>query len=171
MTLAFLNTGRAGAVFHVYDRLHLDRIPRRYAVEAGRQLTGTWDATADDGRYDLWVLGPNGFHRCFQGDVHAHSMLGVLVGHDIDQAALWVEVANEGDRSRPISIIANAYSHDGPWTAELAPGERRRWRWTLSGQGRWYDFSLTDAAGFLHRFAGRLETGVDGISDPAMGGA
>ncbi|MGN6224670.1 phosphocholine-specific phospholipase C [Pseudoxanthomonas sp.] len=171
MMLTFLNTGRAGAVFHVYDRLHLDRIPRRYAVEAGRQLGGAWDTAADDGRYDLWVLGPNGFHRHFQGDVRADSTLGVRSGYDVAAAALWVEVTNEGDRSRSLSIIANAYRHDGPWAAELAPGQCGQWRWTLSGQGHWYDFSVTAAPGLLYRLAGRLETGADGISDPAMGAA
>ena len=28
------------SVFHVYDKLHLDRIPRRYTVEPGKQLEG-----------------------------------------------------------------------------------------------------------------------------------
>ena len=35
LSLEFRNEGRAGAVFHVYDQLHLERIPRRYTVEAG----------------------------------------------------------------------------------------------------------------------------------------
>lgn len=55
--------------FHVYDENHLDRIPRRYTVGAGHELGGEWDTAADGGRYDLWVLGPNGFHRHFSGDV------------------------------------------------------------------------------------------------------
>jgi phospholipase C len=57
VSLAFRNTGRLGAVFHVYDKLHLDRIPRRYTVEAGKELKDHWDL--DEERYDLWVLGPN----------------------------------------------------------------------------------------------------------------
>src|SRR3546814_9516890 len=60
MQLLFANTGTAAAVFHVYDRLHLDRLPRRYTLEAGTELDGRWDTTADGGAYDLWVLGPNG---------------------------------------------------------------------------------------------------------------
>ena len=38
------------SVFHVYDKLHLDRIPRRYTVEPGKQLEGRWDAAADGGK-------------------------------------------------------------------------------------------------------------------------
>ena len=56
----------AGAVFHVYDRHALDRPPRRYVVGAGDRIDGEWHYDAD-GRYDLWVLGPNGFHRHFAG--------------------------------------------------------------------------------------------------------
>ena len=54
-------------MLHVYDRLHLERGPRRYTVEAGKRLDGIWDTATDHGRYDLWVLGPNGFHRHFAG--------------------------------------------------------------------------------------------------------
>ena len=42
LTLTFNNTGAVGAVFHVYDRLHLDRIPRRYTVEAGKVIPDDW---------------------------------------------------------------------------------------------------------------------------------
>src|SRR5262249_22369138 len=42
VTLTFANSGKAGAVFHVYDKRHLDRIPRRYTVEAGKTITDAW---------------------------------------------------------------------------------------------------------------------------------
>jgi phospholipase C len=70
VTLVFANTGRAGAVFHVYDKHHLDRIPRRYTVEPGKALDDAWVVATDDGgSYDLSVFGPNGFHRHFKGDL------------------------------------------------------------------------------------------------------
>eukprot|EP01032_Pedospumella_encystans_P022129 gene22130-25081_t len=62
LSLEFINSGAAGAVFHVYDKLHLERIPRRYTVEAGKSLSDLWTpAPGDQGKYDLWVLGPNGW--------------------------------------------------------------------------------------------------------------
>jgi len=62
--LLFSNTGTAAAVFHVYDKLNLDRLPNRYMVEPGKTLDDAWNAIADNvGFYDLWVLGPNGFNR------------------------------------------------------------------------------------------------------------
>ena len=172
MTLEFVNAGRAGAVFHVHDRLHPDRVPRRYMVESGRRLDGTWDVPGGEADgYDLWVLGPNGFHRHFRGNTSKDSGIEIRLGYDVAGEALFVDVTNHGDRPRTVSAVANAYRDDGPWTAELAPRQRSQWRWALSGQGRWYDFSVTGAEGFLRRFAGRLETGADGISDPAMGDA
>ena len=63
-----VNAGTAGAVLHVYDRLHLERIPRRYTIEAGKRLIGRPGMPARDaGRYDLWLIGPNGFHRHLHG--------------------------------------------------------------------------------------------------------
>jgi phospholipase C len=64
--LQFSNTGTAAAVFHVYDRLNLDTIPRRFTVEPNKKLTGSWNFTGS-GEYDLWVIDPNGFHRYFTG--------------------------------------------------------------------------------------------------------
>ncbi|MFX8323976.1 phospholipase domain-containing protein, partial [Acinetobacter baumannii] len=66
LTLRFENHGDAGAVFHVYNRLALEQIPRRYTVEAGLALDGLWPLTPG-AAYDLWVLGPNGWHRHFTG--------------------------------------------------------------------------------------------------------
>jgi len=66
----FANTGFAGAVFHVfYDKA----APGSHSAALhGRGGPGCWTTngrSADDGRYDLWVLGPNGFHRHFKGNV------------------------------------------------------------------------------------------------------
>src|SRR5690606_16411433 len=65
--LCFENQGTKGAVYHVYDLLHLDRIPRRYTVEAGKALDDRWDTIADSGAYDLEVFGPNGYFHKFRG--------------------------------------------------------------------------------------------------------
>ena len=65
--LVFGNTGRQASVFHVYDRRNLADLPRRYTVEPAEQLVGAW-TPATNGAYDLWVLGPNGFHRHATGN-------------------------------------------------------------------------------------------------------
>lgn len=63
--LRFVAQG-TGAVFHVYDRQALSQPPRRYTIATGEQLDDEWKFGASD-VYDLWVLGPAGFHRHFVG--------------------------------------------------------------------------------------------------------
>jgi len=171
--LIFANSGAAAAVFHVYDRKHLDAAPRRYTVEAAKQLTGSWDVAADKGAYDLWVLGPNGFHRHFTGTVAASGANPeVQVCYAPAENQVWVKVHNTGTAAASVSIKANAYRTDGPWTLSVAPQGEGVQSWTLADSGGWYDFTVTvtGVAGYSRRFAGRLETGKDSVSDPAMGG-
>ncbi|MGG1948268.1 phosphocholine-specific phospholipase C [Trinickia sp. NRRL B-1857] len=170
--LTFSNTGTAGAVFHVYDKLHLDRAPRRYTVEAGKQISDSWRAMADDaGNYDLWVLGPNGFLREFQGNV-AKGATGpvteVRVCYDPANDAVYLTIMNVGNATSQVTVTSNAYRTDGPWTYAVPAGMQVEPYWTLAASSGWYDFTLTAENGLMRRFAGRIETGKDGISDPAI---
>ena len=80
VTLQFVNDGRQGAVFHVYDMQHLERIPRRYTVEAGKVLEdGAWQTASADGSYDLIVFSSNGFVRTFKGNLAAALVLHPLL--------------------------------------------------------------------------------------------
>ncbi|PTU32320.1 phosphocholine-specific phospholipase C [Stenotrophobium rhamnosiphilum] len=175
--LQFINTGSVGAVFQVYDKLHLERIPKRYTVEAGKMLNDSWSAVLDLGHYDLWVLGPNGFHRHFQGTLNALSLLNgpapeIRVGYDGDNSAIYAELRNSGKAPCTFIIKANAYSKEGPWRYTVKPGETVKPHWSLNSSGRWYDFSvMVDGDNsYARRFAGRVENGRPGISDPAIGG-
>ncbi len=161
----FHNTGRAGAVFHVYDRLHLDRIPRRYTVEAGQTLADQWEvAETDNGQYDFWIYGPNGFLRECTG------RLGVgqaTIRCDVARRALQLVLENHSGRDATFVIRANAYRTDGPVTIDVKNGARKERQLALFKNHNWYDFTVrTD--GFTRRFAGRLETGAHDISDPAV---
>lgn len=171
--LSFSNTGEQGAVFHVYDELNLSRRPRRYAVEAGKLISDAWQAMADNhGKYRLWVLGPNGYHRHFSGDLHAYAsgpQPEIRVCYDHQDNAVAVTIMNMGDFPAEVTVTANAYRNDGPWTYTVAPGMQLEPRWSLDDSHSWYDFTLTMGDHFARRFAGRLESGKDGVSDPAMG--
>ncbi|MFZ2872548.1 phosphocholine-specific phospholipase C [Zavarzinia sp.] len=170
--LRLRNTGKAGAVFHVYDRLHLDRIPRRYMVEAGKQLAASWPTARDAGRYDLWVLGPNGFHRHVTGNAveTAAAKFGPEASLSYDPAhhRLNLTLTNDGTRGCTVLVTANAYEKR-EISQKLAAGSRKVLRLDIADQGNWYDYTVTVSghAGFTRRFAGRMETGRDGISDPA----
>jgi phospholipase C len=175
--LVFANTGRAAAVFHVYDRLRLGELPRRYTVEAGKRLKGQWQP-GPNGTYDLWVLGPNGFHRHFTGN--AQLALGddrarpdVEVGYDADSRELVIKLVNEGGAPCVFTLQPNAYFNAtaGAVQSVVARGEHRITR-SLQSSANWYDFTVKvhKLQGYSRRFAGRLENGLPSLSDPAMGG-
>ena len=164
--LEFINRGAAGAVFHVYDQRHRARIPRRYTVEPQQQLRGVW---ATDGQYDLWVLGPNGFHRRFSGATDGGPE--VRIAHDVAHGEVCARLHNGATAALVFLLAANAYSEPAERRIVVAPGATVEQRWPVSGSGFWYDFSVRvdGVPGYLRRFAGRMETGADGVSDPAMG--
>lgn len=174
--LRFKNDGTQAAVFHVYDRLHLGDVPRRYAIEAGKSYDAKLDVSRDSGRYDLWVLGPNGYHRAFVGDISAQKAAGggaapeIRVCYDEANAQVWLTLINRGSATCTFTVKPNAYRNDGPWTFEVPAGKEVDQHWPVGSQGNWYDFTVTtQQGGFMRRFAGRLENGTHTVSDPTMG--
>ena len=172
--LAFINTGTQGAVLHVYDKLHLDRIPRRYTVEAGKSLKDAWSVSTDRGKYDLCVYGPNGYFRTFTDDGGATAgtaMPEVRVRYEKEKGDIIVSFGNPGAQTCMLTVHDLAYRSGGPRKVEVPPGKMVTHRWSLHGSASWYDFRVTSEAipGYERRFAGRVETGRHGLSDPAMG--
>jgi phospholipase C len=154
--LTFRNPGAAAAVLQVYDRLRLGEVPRRYTVAPGASLVDAWPV----GAYDLQVLGPNGFHRRFVG-----AAAGVEAVAKTDGERIVLTLSNPGATARDV-VVEGAKS----WRVTLAPGETRHHGWpTTHG---WYDLTVRHDGDttWLRRFAGRVETGKDSISDPLMGG-
>ncbi|HRO46897.1 phosphocholine-specific phospholipase C [Agriterribacter sp.] len=166
--LLFENDGKAGAVYHVYDLKHLDRIPRRYTVEAGKSLTDEWNVAEDNAAYDLEVYGTNGYFHKFSGNITAAEP-EIKLKYNHRKGGIAVSLHNPHSVAIPVSMVSNAYGYNVPAAFELAPGKTRRIQWLLANSGNWYDFSIQSGNGFLHRFAGRVETEKHSISDPAMG--
>ncbi|WP_028226482.1 phosphocholine-specific phospholipase C [Paraburkholderia ferrariae] len=175
--LTLMNTGTQGAVLHVYDQHNLAAIPRRYTVGAGKMISDSWtpngNAAPNAGLYSLWVLGPNGFHRLFEGDVSkaaAGDVVDVRVCYNQGSNSVSLTVMNTGSTSATVTINANAYVTFSQ-TYTVDPGNQVEPSWNLDASQSWYDFTLTidGDTSYTRRFAGRLETGKDGVSDPAMG--
>ncbi|ACB96665.1 phosphocholine-specific phospholipase C [Beijerinckia indica] len=191
--LVFANSGYAGAVFHVYDNLHLDQIPRRYAVEPGKVLEDEWTVPdANNGLYDLWVLGPNGFHRHFKGFLQRVRMSNasnpeIGVSYDAQGGGLILQLRNDGTGAVRFTVKSNkiyrpliAFSEPkaGPfpsrgtsWDLTVPAHRPVALYWKLETTGGWYDFAVTSDfdSTFQRRLAGRVETGRHSVSDPAMG--
>lgn len=145
------------AVFHVYDVRDLDAVPARYTVGAGRSLAHPLPS----GAVDLFVLGPNGFHRRLTGETVCFSV------RIEDSGAL--RIKNRTDAPLSIAMSDKAYGAVSE-TIRLAAGETRTLSLDLSPSHGWYDHAF-EADGQTWRIAGHVETGAASWSDPAAGGA
>jgi phospholipase C len=168
VVLRFLNSGPAGAVFHVYDRRKLQDIPRRYTVGAGAQSQGSWQGP----EHDLWVIGPNGFHRHVRGaggpDTPAVTMT-------VDKAGQRLTLTYSNPSSKPCVFTTTPMAYGRALalqTFTVPPQGKAERSWSLAATRGWYDLTATCGLDprFERRFAGRAENGKDSISDPAMGG-
>ena len=153
------------AVFHVYDRRYLERIPRRYTVGPNQELTDEWNCDSPGGAYDLWIRGPNGFHRHFAGDEQSAKTAPRIAWRVVGRK-LRLDVG-----ASPLILRVNpgAYAdHHGAWSAPRGGGAME---WDLRATDGWYDLmiSLDTHPSFLRRLAGRAENGRPGSTDPALG--
>ncbi|MBL8308447.1 MAG: phospholipase C, phosphocholine-specific [Rubrivivax sp.] len=167
LTLNLDNRGRTGAVIHVYDRLNLAAAPRRYTAAVGQTLQDRWPLTAE-GRHDLWLLGPNGWHRHFAGR-GAAAQADVQLETTPEGLVLRLDNPDRGEAR--FSLAAVTYADPAPRVVVLPPRSAQRLVLPLPVH-RWYDWRVTraDDPAFVRRFAGHVENGEASITDPAMHG-
>jgi phospholipase C len=160
--LEFVNRGSSGAVFHVYDLKRPDDPPRRYTVEARKTLASEWPA----GAYDLFVLGPNGFHRRYRGEEAGVSLAFAAVGR---KARL--KLLNASGQTQFVTARPGAYEEKIHviHSAEIPPAQAREFVWDFAPTSGWYDLKVK-VGDFEQRLAGCIEDGSSTTSDPAMGG-
>ncbi|MFF7178553.1 phosphocholine-specific phospholipase C [Streptomyces sp. NPDC008121] len=167
-TLAFGAGAGAGAFFYVTARGRTDG-PWTYTAGAGKTLSDTWNTAYSQGVYDLTVTGPNGFLRGFKGPGRTAGP-EVTARHDAATGSLLLTMTNPGAADVHLTVTqARAYGGQAQ-TFKVAKGATVRHTVDLRGSRRWYDLSVVsdrDAA-FLRRFAGHVETGATGVSDPGI---
>ncbi|MEY9995980.1 phospholipase C [Streptomyces sp. V4I8] len=163
-TLAFASGARAGAAFHVTSGNRTDG-PWTYTTEAGKSIADTWNSAYSNGSYDLTVHGPAGFVRWFKGSNKAAGP-EVTARHTGDDIEL--TFTNKGPSSVRLKI-ANGYGGRAT-TVTVRPGTTVCRTVDLAGSRRWYDLTVTADAdpAFLRRFAGHVDNGRPGVSDPAI---
>jgi phospholipase C len=153
-----------------------------YAVKAGDGITASWQLSDfENSIYHLRIYGPNGFFREFTGTkedpvldvlcLYDHSMIRpeLLTGN------IALQLTNLEDHSQVIEISDNAYKTPNR-NIVLDPSDAKRssqsFVLNLNDTFGWYDFTVKLKGNnlFSKRFAGRVETGKHGKTDPFMGG-
>ncbi|MEV6107280.1 phosphocholine-specific phospholipase C [Streptomyces sp. NPDC051940] len=162
-TVSFSGGERAGACFYVTSTGRKQN-PRSYTAEAGKSISGSW---ATKGAYDISAWGPNGSLARFRGGSLAAGP-EVTARHDAATGNLTLHLANDGSADRHLTLT-NAYG-GASQTFTVRGGETVTHVVDLRASARWFDVSVTDEddAAFLRRFAGHVETGAAGVSDPAL---
>ena len=186
-------TDAAGSPFIVYAYGREIKV-RDYALVAGDQLTDRFPLEDfADGKYDLRVYGPNGFFRAFTGNRNDPPVVIRLdyeradatgsagsgsVGAGMSGAGqagvqklsgrIQLHLTNRDDTPSSLAVeIRDHYSKAAGGTT-LRPGVIQLDPTSHFG---WYDFTVV-YGGYEpveKRYAGRMETGKDSCSDPAMG--
>lgn len=150
-----------------------------FAVKSGDKITAGWPLKDfENSIYHLRGYGPNGFFREFKGSVqdplvdirceYQHSTPPKLTGN-ID-----LTLSNLSESSIQIEITDHSYGNP-PIKKVLTPSSKSSGKSTvtlnLKKQFGWYDFSVKVIGSdlFERRYAGRVETGESGYTDPFMG--
>ncbi|MBV2355350.1 phospholipase C, phosphocholine-specific [Streptomyces sp. J2-1] len=163
-TLTFASGAQAGAAFLVTSGNRADG-PWPYTTEAGKKLTDTWNSAYSGGSYDLTVHGPNGFARSFKGvnKTAGPEVTARPVGDDLELTF------TTGGSATVRLKVTDGYG-GAPATVTVRPGATVRHTVRLASGSRWYDLTVTSEtdAAFRRGFAGHIENGRPGVSDPAL---
>ncbi len=153
-----------------------------YALTSRDSLKDSWPIAAfENDHYHLQVYGPNGFFREFSGngndpelDISCSYQRDAITGKKFTGNLLINLKNTESKGKQEIEIIDNSYG-TGKRALMLNPAGSKQSSSSplmdLSKSFGWYDFSvkLKGSDIFFKRYAGRVETGKAGYTDPAMG--
>jgi phospholipase C len=143
-----------------------------YGLTAGDSVTDVWPLNEfENDNYHLRVYGPNGFYREYKGN-QTDPLLDIACEYQAGPTGnieLKFENLN-GNKSYHVEVTDNAYKTNNH-QKEVKAGMPALLALDLSKSFSWYDFTIRIAGNsqFEQRFAGRVETGRPGFSDPFMG--
>jgi phospholipase C len=166
----------AGCQVHAVGGVSDTMAAATYVVRPGDTLVeGIALSRFTSSRYDIAVHGPNGFYRHFLGSKQARS-IRVACGYERDASRpsafrIALTVQNLSESSKEVVVQGRSYDKDRR-LVKLSAGERKTIFLDIARHHHWYDFSVSSGKDdFQWRYAGRVETGKAGVTDPAMAGA
>jgi len=167
LRLRIENHGRAGACLEL-RAADGGSEPWFFTVTSGAGL----DVRVPLGRaWNLELRGPDGFLRTFKGQI-GPAEIDADLAYDPGRDRVQVVLNNPTAAPRIVEIRGGGrYDHGPPRTVALEPGARVEQAWPVAATAGWYDLLLTTPAApaYARRFAGRLQTGRPGLTDPAIG--
>lgn len=148
-----------------------------YGVKAGDVLTDELNLKDfENERYNLQIVGPNGFYRHFMG---SHKNNGLRIKIYPEQTGLVskklsgnLAMAIENATNQAIELKIEDHKYKTPTQKiKLKANATGRLVLNTSQNNGWYDACVTIIGDedFKHRYAGRIETGKESITDPFMG--
>jgi phospholipase C len=158
--LTFSSGPHAGAQFLITSANRTDG-PWTYTTEAGKTVADSWNPIYSAGVTDLTVHGPNGFLRTFKGK--PATALEITARENPRTGT--VDLTITSGTARTLTITS---AYDGKKkTLDVAKGNTT---YAITTTTHWYDVSITtaDDPTYLRRYAGHVETGTPGLTDPAI---
>lgn len=158
----------SGAPFTVYGVNEI----RSYAVKAGDTLSDEFNYQTDEA-FDIQVHGPNGFFRQFKNK-GLHPNLSISLEYEnVNKkftGKLNMSFENRSQRALSVNLSDRGYRQSPSYLA-LKPNEKLIEKIDLSASHHWYDLEITvdGYPEFLWMYAGRVETGNVGYTDPQIG--
>lgn len=169
------NIGEQGAAFIAFDITSIQSNPLKYAVSSKTSLSSSLNITSTNGDYDFHLQGANGFVRNFFGNSLNEKCSGVQVSmsYQPETFSVVLNIVNGAKSDSKFVVIDNAYGSFDAVTVSVPAEDKTNEVFSVQASGNWYDITINlisndDKTCFSRRFMGRLETGFDSISDPAM---
>ncbi len=172
VAINFRNDGKAAAVYQVFSA-PISFAVKRYTVAAGTTLIANWDwapSTSHEAlAYDLTVIGPNGFLRRMTSSGAFKAKVSATLHYAAAPGDVTIRLDNGDAVARTFTIVDNRYGL-APMEVSVPAGKTIEKSWSLADSSHWYDLSITvdDDKLYLRRFAGHVETGAPGVTDPSM---
>jgi phospholipase C len=151
-----------------------------YAVKSGTEVKDDWPlVNFENGIYHIRVYGPNGFYREFKGS-EKDPMVSVLCRYQLQPRRTAsisgnIDLMVSNNSGSPVTLVVTDNVYKTPVIKKVLPVNSTTDYTTisidLSRQFNWYDLTVNIEGDdlFEKRFAGRVDTGVSGYSDPFMG--
>jgi phospholipase C len=175
-----------GAPFNVYapgsylkiDKSGFEKVRTwAYGLIAGDSLSDSWPISEfEDKNYYLRVYGPNGFYRGFQGDagdpeidIHFNYQRDLTDDKSLSGNVTLV-LSNLDNKPHTVEITDQAYKSNNHKKVLPVSGKSNLVL-NLDKSHGWYDFMIKVSGSntYERRYAGRVETGKPGYTDPFMG--